>query len=181
MKIHISWSNALFVVCNLTASSWTRWFVLYCTFSSPVPELRWSKYLEPLPASAEISMSGAVLKIFNIQYEDEGLYECEAENYKGKDKHQARVYVQGRKNSFTLIDDLCCFHLCWKYLCFHSCVDSYYHSHTVLFKLIEQHQNSCIKCQAWYSVITEKLLNLSGYDCWYIHSNRSVLIYSCIM
>ena len=41
-----------------------------------------------MPATAEISMSGAVLKIFNIQYE--------AENYKGKDKHQARVYVQGR-------------------------------------------------------------------------------------
>lgn len=49
-----------------------------------------------MPATAEISMSGAVLKIFNIQYEDEGLYECEAENYKGKDKHQARIYVQGR-------------------------------------------------------------------------------------
>lgn len=24
-------------------------------------------------------------------------------------------------------------------------VDSYYHPHTLLFKLIEQHQNSCIK------------------------------------
>lgn len=119
MKIHVSWSNALFVVCSLTARCWTCWFVLYCAFSSPVPELRWSKYLEPLPASAEISMSGAVLKIFNIQYEDEGLYECEAENYKGKDKHQARVYVQGRKNNFV-VDDLCCFYLCWKYLCFHT-------------------------------------------------------------
>uniref|UniRef100_A0A8U7MU43 Contactin-1 n=1 Tax=Corvus moneduloides TaxID=1196302 RepID=A0A8U7MU43_CORMO len=69
---------------------------------NPVPELRWSKYLEPLPASAEISMSGAVLKIFNIQYEDEGLYECEAENYKGKDKHQARVYVQASPPTFEL-------------------------------------------------------------------------------
>lgn len=82
------------LVCSLTASS--ELADLYFTFSSPVPELRWSKYLEPMPATAEISMSGAVLKIFNIQYEDEGLYECEAENYKGKDKHQARVYVQGR-------------------------------------------------------------------------------------
>ncbi|XP_041327420.1 contactin-1 [Pyrgilauda ruficollis] len=72
---------------------------------NPVPELRWSKYLEPLPASAEISMSGAVLKIFNIQYEDEGLYECEAENYKGKDKHQARVYVQAAPEWVEHIND----------------------------------------------------------------------------
>lgn len=49
-----------------------------------------------MPSTAEISTSGAVLKIFNIQLEDEGTYECEAENNRGKDKHQARIYVQGR-------------------------------------------------------------------------------------
>lgn len=49
-----------------------------------------------MPSTAEISTSGAVLKIFNIQLEDEGTYECEAENIKGKDKHQAMIYVQGR-------------------------------------------------------------------------------------
>ncbi|EMP39011.1 Contactin-1 [Chelonia mydas] len=69
---------------------------------NPVPEIRWNKYLEPMPATAEISMSGAVLKILNIQFEDEGTYECEAENYKGKDKHQARVYVQASPPNFEL-------------------------------------------------------------------------------
>lgn len=69
---------------------------------SPVPELRWSKYREPMPTTAEISASGAVLKIFNIQFEDEGTYECEAENHKGKDKHSANVYVQGRIFFHTL-------------------------------------------------------------------------------
>ena len=49
-----------------------------------------------MPSTAEISTSGAVLKIFNIQLEDEGTYECEADNIRGKDKHQARIYVQGR-------------------------------------------------------------------------------------
>lgn len=49
-----------------------------------------------MPSTAEISTSGAVLKIFNIQLEDEGTYECEAENIRGKDRHQARIYVQGR-------------------------------------------------------------------------------------
>uniref|UniRef100_A0A670JEQ7 Contactin 1 n=1 Tax=Podarcis muralis TaxID=64176 RepID=A0A670JEQ7_PODMU len=63
---------------------------------NPVPEIRWNKYLEPMPSSAEVSMSGAVLKIYNIQFEDEGTYECEAENHRGKDKHSAKVYVQGR-------------------------------------------------------------------------------------
>lgn len=52
--------------------------------------------MEPMPTSAEISMSGAVLRIYNIQFEDEGTYECEAENHRGKDKHSAKVYVQGR-------------------------------------------------------------------------------------
>ena len=65
-------------------------------YLSPVPDIRWRKVLEPMPSTAEISTSGAVLKIFNIQLEDEGIYECEAENNRGKDKHQARIYVQGR-------------------------------------------------------------------------------------
>uniref|UniRef100_A0A670ZM26 Contactin 1 n=1 Tax=Pseudonaja textilis TaxID=8673 RepID=A0A670ZM26_PSETE len=72
---------------------------------NPVPELRWSKYLEPKPSSADISMSGAVLKIFNIQFEDEGIYECEAENYRGKDKHSAKVYVQARPEWVEHIND----------------------------------------------------------------------------
>uniref|UniRef100_A0A7M4ERE2 Contactin 1 n=1 Tax=Crocodylus porosus TaxID=8502 RepID=A0A7M4ERE2_CROPO len=74
----------------------------YCTWFCITWRL---KYLEPMPATAEISMSGAVLKIFNIQYEDEGIYECEAENYKGKDKHQARVYVQASPEWVEHIND----------------------------------------------------------------------------
>uniref|UniRef100_A0A8D0GZF7 Contactin-1 n=1 Tax=Sphenodon punctatus TaxID=8508 RepID=A0A8D0GZF7_SPHPU len=72
---------------------------------NPVPEIRWAKYLEPMPSTAEISMSGAVFKIFNIQYEDEGTYECEAENHRGKDKHQARVYVQAYPEWVEHIND----------------------------------------------------------------------------
>lgn len=70
------------------------------SLSSPVPDIRWRKVLEPMPSTAEISTSGAVLKIFNIQLEDEGIYECEAENIRGKDKHQAKIYVHGRYFSF---------------------------------------------------------------------------------
>ncbi|XP_062838550.1 contactin-1 [Anolis carolinensis] len=72
---------------------------------NPVPEIRWNKYLEPMPTSAEISMSGAVLRIYNIQFEDEGTYECEAENHRGKDKHSAKVYVQAYPEWVEHIND----------------------------------------------------------------------------
>lgn len=47
-----------------------------------------------LPANHEISESGAVLHLYNVQYEDVGAYECEAINTKGKDWHEARLYVE---------------------------------------------------------------------------------------
>lgn len=72
---------------------------------NPVPFIRWTKVGETIPASAELSMSGAVLKIFNIQPEDEGLYECAAQNEKGSDKHQARVYVQAKPEWVEYIND----------------------------------------------------------------------------
>ncbi|XP_007463325.1 PREDICTED: contactin-1-like [Lipotes vexillifer] len=73
---------------------------------NPVPDIRWRKVLEPMPSTAEISTSGAVLKIFNIQLEDEGTYECEAENIRGKDKHQARIYVQEEFPKSNLLQKL---------------------------------------------------------------------------
>lgn len=47
-----------------------------------------------LPANHEISESGAVLHLYNVQYKDVGKYECEAINTKGKDWHKAWVYVE---------------------------------------------------------------------------------------
>ncbi|XP_072002973.1 contactin-1 [Engystomops pustulosus] len=72
---------------------------------NPVPVIRWRKVNEPMPASAEVSASGAVLKIFNIQPEDEGTYECEAENIKGRDTHKAYVYVQAPPEWVEHIND----------------------------------------------------------------------------
>ncbi|KAM3924204.1 contactin-1 isoform 2-T3 [Leptodactylus fuscus] len=72
---------------------------------NPVPVIRWRKVNEPMPASAEVSASGAVLKIFNIQPEDEGTYECEAENIKGRDTHKANVYVQAPPEWVEHIND----------------------------------------------------------------------------
>ncbi|XP_069084956.1 contactin-1 [Pleurodeles waltl] len=72
---------------------------------NPVPVIRWQKVDEPMPPTAEISMSNAVLTIFNIQPEDEGTYECQAENIKGRDSHQARVYVQALPEWVEHIND----------------------------------------------------------------------------
>ncbi|CAJ0932665.1 unnamed protein product [Ranitomeya imitator] len=72
---------------------------------NPVPVIKWRKVNEPMPATAEVSASGAVLRIFNIQPEDEGTYECEAENIKGRDTHKAYVYVNAPPEWVEHIND----------------------------------------------------------------------------
>lgn len=65
-----------------------------CIFS-PIPHIVWRKVdATDLPPSHEISESGAVLHLYNVQYEDVGGYECEAINTKGKDWHKAWLYVE---------------------------------------------------------------------------------------
>lgn len=50
-------------------------------------------------------MNGALLHLINVQYEDEGSYECEALNVKGMDWYRQWLYVEG-KGKFL-------FHLFW--------------------------------------------------------------------
>lgn len=62
---------------------------------SPIPHIVWRKVdATDLPANHEISESGAILHLYNVQYEDVGAYECEAINTKGKDWHKAWLYVE---------------------------------------------------------------------------------------
>lgn len=62
---------------------------------SPIPHIVWRKVdATDLPPNHEISESGAVLHLYNVQYDDVGGYECEAINTKGKDWHKAWVYVE---------------------------------------------------------------------------------------
>ncbi|KAL0968766.1 hypothetical protein UPYG_G00271410 [Umbra pygmaea] len=61
---------------------------------NPIPQIRWRRLDGELPSNHEISMAGAHLHLYNIQFEDEGTYECEALNSKGKDRHSARVSVE---------------------------------------------------------------------------------------
>lgn len=60
---------------------------------SPVPRIKWRK-LDGSQASKWIS-SEPLLQIQDVGFEDEGTYECEAENIKGRDTYQGRVIIQG--------------------------------------------------------------------------------------
>ncbi|XP_041933918.1 neuronal cell adhesion molecule a isoform X7 [Alosa sapidissima] len=62
---------------------------------NPIPHIRWRKLDADLPPNYEVTMNGALLHLTNVQYEDEGSYECEALNVKGKDWHRQWVYVEG--------------------------------------------------------------------------------------
>lgn len=41
-------------------------------------------------------MNGALLHLINVQYEDEGSYECETLNVKGMDWYRQWLYVEGK-------------------------------------------------------------------------------------
>ena len=70
---------------------------LVVSASSPAPHIVWRKIgATDLPASAQVSMSGALLHLYNVQYEDSAGYECEAINQKWQDWHQAWLYVEGK-------------------------------------------------------------------------------------
>ncbi|KAM6984802.1 contactin 1b [Aplochiton taeniatus] len=62
---------------------------------NPVPHIVWRKVdATDLPSGHEISHDGALLHLYNVQYEDAGAYECEAINTQGKDWHKAWLYVE---------------------------------------------------------------------------------------
>ncbi|XP_052400437.1 contactin-1a [Carassius gibelio] len=63
---------------------------------NPIPQIRWKKVDGDLPVHRHnISMAGSLLHLYDIQYEDEGLYDCEADNSKDKDRHKVHLYVEG--------------------------------------------------------------------------------------
>lgn len=63
---------------------------------NPIPQIRWRKLDGELPAHRhDISMAGTLLHLYDVQYEDEGQYQCEANNSKGKDWHKTHLHVEG--------------------------------------------------------------------------------------
>lgn len=81
---------------------------------SPLPHIRWRKLDADLPPNYEVSMNGALLHLINVQYEDEGSYECEALNVKGMDWYRQWLYVEGKDYSLFYLFSPC--YLCELYL-----------------------------------------------------------------
>ncbi|XP_033618099.1 contactin-2 isoform X2 [Fukomys damarensis] len=72
-------------------------------FGNPVPRIKWRKVdgsLSPQWATAE-----PTLQIPSVSFEDEGAYECEAENSRGRDTVQGRVIVQAQPEWLKVISD----------------------------------------------------------------------------
>ncbi|XDB58320.1 hypothetical protein AB1E18_011733 [Capra hircus] len=72
-------------------------------FGNPVPRIKWRKVdgsLSPQWATAE-----PTLQIPSVGFEDEGTYECEAENAKGRDTVQGRIIVQAQPEWLRVISD----------------------------------------------------------------------------
>uniref|UniRef100_A0A452T9R4 Contactin 2 n=1 Tax=Ursus maritimus TaxID=29073 RepID=A0A452T9R4_URSMA len=73
-------------------------------FGNPVPQIKWRKVdgsLSPQWATAE-----PTLQIPSVSFEDEGTYECEAENSKGRDTVQGRIIVQAQPEWLKVISDM---------------------------------------------------------------------------
>ncbi|XP_072281001.1 contactin-2 [Pyxicephalus adspersus] len=72
-------------------------------FGNPVPRIRWRKV--DTSQSPQWFASDPVLHIPSVSFDDDGTYECEAENSKGRDIYQGRVIVQAQPEWLQIISD----------------------------------------------------------------------------
>uniref|UniRef100_UPI00398F6463 contactin 1b n=1 Tax=Pristiophorus japonicus TaxID=55135 RepID=UPI00398F6463 len=72
---------------------------------NPLPVVQWRKVEGSLPSSAELLTFNTVLRLTNIQPEDEGTYECEARNSKGRDRVEGRLTVHAHPYWIQAIND----------------------------------------------------------------------------
>lgn len=68
---------------------------------SPIPKIRWRKVDGILPPKVGASAEGPILIIPELNFDDEGMYECEVYNLEGRETHQGRISVQGRHDVRT--------------------------------------------------------------------------------
>uniref|UniRef100_A0A8D0H9P3 Contactin 2 n=1 Tax=Sphenodon punctatus TaxID=8508 RepID=A0A8D0H9P3_SPHPU len=72
-------------------------------FGNPVPRIRWRKVDSSQPSKWLATES--ILQIQDVSFENEGTYECEAENMKGKDTYQGRIIIQAQPEWLKVIAD----------------------------------------------------------------------------
>uniref|UniRef100_A0AAY4CNS6 Contactin 2 n=1 Tax=Denticeps clupeoides TaxID=299321 RepID=A0AAY4CNS6_9TELE len=74
-------------------------------YGNPVPKLRWRKLEGVLSAKALASADGPILTLPDLNFEDEGMYECEAYNSEGRDTYQGRIVVQAQPEWLQVMSD----------------------------------------------------------------------------
>ncbi|XP_028590129.2 contactin-2 isoform X1 [Podarcis muralis] len=72
-------------------------------FGNPVPRIKWRK-LDGSQSSEWITTE-PLLQFKEIGFEDEGTYECEAENAQGKDTYRGRIIIQAQPEWLKVISD----------------------------------------------------------------------------
>uniref|UniRef100_A0A673LUY0 Contactin-4-like n=1 Tax=Sinocyclocheilus rhinocerous TaxID=307959 RepID=A0A673LUY0_9TELE len=93
LSLHISSLHSVILIWSL-----------FLTFLSPVPSISWKRADgSPFPGKMKINHSNGVLEIPYFRPEDSGLYECVAENSKGRSIAKGRLVFQS-KWSQTLYD-----------------------------------------------------------------------------
>uniref|UniRef100_A0A8C2BK62 Contactin 2 n=1 Tax=Cyprinus carpio TaxID=7962 RepID=A0A8C2BK62_CYPCA len=74
-------------------------------YGNPIPKIRWRKVDGILPPKVGASAEGPTLIIPELNFDDEGMYECEVYTSEGRETHQGRVSVQ--ENSSCLREMSC--------------------------------------------------------------------------
>ncbi|KAH0618871.1 hypothetical protein JD844_018394 [Phrynosoma platyrhinos] len=72
-------------------------------FGNPVPQIKWRK-LDGSQSSKWITTE-PLLRFKEVGFEDEGTYECEAENIQGKDTYRGRIIIQAQPEWLKVISD----------------------------------------------------------------------------
>ncbi|XP_048878465.1 contactin-2 [Brienomyrus brachyistius] len=74
-------------------------------YGNPVPQIRWRKVDGNLPSKASTSVNGPILILQELGFDDEGIYECEAENSEGHDIYQGRIILQAQPEWLHVMSD----------------------------------------------------------------------------
>ncbi|XP_054878909.1 contactin-3 [Poeciliopsis prolifica] len=73
---------------------------------NPVPEISWRRTSGvPFPSKVKMKNSNAILEIPNFQQEDAGMYECIAENRRGKNAARGRISYHAKPQWLQTITD----------------------------------------------------------------------------
>ena len=76
---------------------------IFTPYYSPVPTITWMKVNSYIPSKSRLRKSQAVLEIPNVQLDDAGIYECRAENSRGKNSFRGQLQVYSKCSQPSLM------------------------------------------------------------------------------